>query len=416
VDDARLSLARREVAVVLADQDRLGVDGLRELAASSDDCAVIALSSGGPAAWRDALIAGAAAWFERPLPEPGRLVEAVRSALASRSERARDADAGAGGDDGFLWRSPAMRRVAAEVARLAPTQVTVLVTGETGTGKEGVARALHRRGDRSGEFVEVNCGALPPELVESELFGHERGAFTGATERRPGLVANAAHGTLFLDEIGDLRRDLQVKLLRFLDTGRYRAVGATGPERESHVRLVAATHRDLAAAVEEGSFRADLYHRLSAAQIRIPALRDRPEDVALLVAHFLHQGISADGLVARGIQADALDALVAAPWPGNVRQLRNVVRAASLAAQPGPRIRRADLPDLGPQLVRANPAGTTDVMDRPWKEARAHQIEAFGRAYVAHQLAQHGTVSAAARASGMTVANFCRLRDRVKPL
>jgi DNA-binding NtrC family response regulator len=242
--------------------------------------------------------------------------------------RSRSIDPGGGASDGMLGRSPALERLRSELARAAPTGLPILLLGESGTGKELAAESIHASSGRRGKLVPVNCGALSPDVVESTLFGHERGAFTGADARKTGLFEEAAGGTLFLDEIGELPRDLQPKLLRALETGRIRPVGAAG-ERAVHVRIVAATHRDLAAAVDDGAFRLDLYHRLSAIELRVPPLRERAEDIPLLARHFLDAtGVGGPG---RSFTPEGVAAMARHPWPGNVRELRNAVtRAAHL--------------------------------------------------------------------------------------
>jgi two-component system nitrogen regulation response regulator GlnG len=220
--------------------------------------------------------------------------------------------------------------VLARAAVVAPTRTPVLVTGESGTGKELLARALHELGPNpKGPFVAVNCGALSRELAESELFGHERGAFTGAADRRTGWFEEAADGTLVLDEIGELPLDLQPKLLRILETGRLRRVGGTG-ERPVSVRIVAMTHRDLRRDVRNGgaSFRLDLFHRLAGFELALPPLRRRLGDVPALARHFLGEIESEVGT--RYIDPAALDRLSAHDWPGNVRELRNVIRQAAI--------------------------------------------------------------------------------------
>jgi len=221
-----------------------------------------------------------------------------------------------------------LRLLLARAARVAPTRIPVLVTGESGTGKELLARVLHELGPQpKGPFVAVNCGTLARELAESQLFGHERGAFTGAGSRRPGWFEEAAGGTLVLDEIGELPMDLQPKLLRVLETGRIRRVGGSG-ETAVEVRVLATTLRDLRRDSQRGSFRLDLFHRLAGFELRLPALRDRPGDVLALARHFLDE--FKPDLGPRVVTAEAATKLLAHDWPGNVRELRHVIRRAAL--------------------------------------------------------------------------------------
>jgi two-component system nitrogen regulation response regulator GlnG len=228
----------------------------------------------------------------------------------------------------IIGEDQALRSVLVRAARVAPTTMPVLVTGESGTGKELLARALHELGPApAGPFVAVNCGALPRELAESELFGHERGAFTGAAARRPGWFEEASGGTLVLDEIGELPLELQPKLLRVLETGRLRRVGGSG-EAAVRVRVVAMTLRDLEGEVARRAFRGDLYYRLAGFHLALPPLRQRPDDIPLLAQHFLRE--LEPELGPRRLEAGALAALRAARWVGNVRELRNVVRRAAV--------------------------------------------------------------------------------------
>jgi DNA-binding NtrC family response regulator len=223
---------------------------------------------------------------------------------------------------------PVLRAVLARARLVAPTRTPVLVTGESGTGKELLARALHELGPSpAGPFVTVNCGALPRELAESELFGHERGAFTGAGARRTGWFEEASGGTLVLDEIGELPPDIQPKLLRVLETGRIRRVGGIG-ESPVRVRVLALTLRDLPVLAEQGGFRLDLYHRLAGFALRLPPLRQRPADLPALVARFLEE--LAPELGPRTVEPSALARLASHHWPGNVRELRNVIRRAAI--------------------------------------------------------------------------------------
>jgi DNA-binding NtrC family response regulator len=255
------------------------------------------------------------------------------------------------------------------IRRVAPYEVPVLILGETGTGKELVAAALHRLSRRRGaRFEAVNCGALTRELLLSELFGHERGAFTGAVERRPGLLREADGGTVFLDEVGELTPDAQAMLLRFLGTGEVRAVGASRA-RHVDVRVIAATHRDLRAAVSAGHFREDLYYRVRRVVLAIPPLRARLDDLPLLVEHIRHQVTARHGLAIAGITEPAFDRLAAYRWPGNVRELEAVLEESMLIRGQG-RLRAEDL-TLPEAPAAANGAALLGALTRP---ARAAEV------------------------------------------
>ena len=263
------------------------------------------------------------------LPKPFDLKELIshlRRALSTPSET----NDGTAADEireeaqPLIGRSPAMQEVYRAMARLMNTDLTVMITGESGTGKELVARALHDYGRRkAGPFVAVNMAAIPRELIESELFGHEKGAFTGATARAAGKFEQARGGTLFLDEIGDMPIEAQTRLLRVLQEGEYTAVGATGA-RKADVRIVSATHQDLRTHIRNGLFREDLFYRLNVAPIRLPPLRERLQDVPDLVRGFLKQAVE-DGLARKTISKEAIEALKLHSWPGNVRELQNLV-------------------------------------------------------------------------------------------
>lgn len=283
------------------------------------------------------------------LPKPfdlSELVNVVKRALAQRGERKSLPVADAGDEKlPIVGRSPAMQEIYRTVARLMNTDLTVMINGESGTGKELVARALHDFGRRrGGPFVAVNMAAIPRELIESELFGHEKGSFTGATMRVTGRFEQAEGGTLFLDEIGDMPIEAQTRLLRVLQDGRYTTVGGRTPIK-SNVRIIAATHRDLQSMIKSGIFREDLYYRLNVVPIRIPPLRQRIEDIPELIAHFLSQA-AADGLPTKNIEPAAVDRLKAYRWPGNVRELENLVkRLVALYSEPsiGPAIIEMEL-------------------------------------------------------------------------
>jgi DNA-binding NtrC family response regulator len=236
-------------------------------------------------------------------------------------------------DHGMVAASDAMKRILAQLDRVAPTGASVLITGESGVGKSALARRLHDRSDRaSGPFVALNCAALPTSLVESELFGVKRGAFTDAREDRPGLLREAHGGTLFLDEIGDMPIEVQPKLLYAIETGRVRPVGGSG-EATVDARIVAATHRDLRAAVTEGAFREDLLYRLDVLRVHVPPLRDRPDDLLPLIDVLFGEVCRRIGRLDLRLSRGALDALARHPWPGNVRELRNALERAAVLAE-----------------------------------------------------------------------------------
>ncbi len=280
-----------------------------------------------------------------------------------------------------VFASDVMQRLLQLVEKVAPTNATILITGESGCGKEIFARAVHHHSLRASKsWVDVNCAALPENLLESELFGHERGAFSGADSAKQGLFELANHGTLFLDEIGDLEPRMQVKLLRVLDGASYYRVG--GVKKVSvDVRLVAATNQDLKLAVKEGRFRSDLYHRLSQIPISIPSLRDRRDDIVPLALHYLEQQ-----KCSYPFSKQVLAKLCAYDWPGNIRELRNVVMRASVFAA-GPEITVADLPDefaqdtfsAGLQRFSALPDLERTAILAALDESRGHQQKAADR-------------------------------------
>jgi len=254
----------------------------------------------------------------------------------------------------IVGEAPAMQDVFRAIGRLSQSQITVLITGESGTGKELIARALHNNSPRSNRpFIAINTAAIPKDLLESEFFGHERGAFTGAQMQRKGRFEQADNGTLFLDEIGDMPADLQTRLLRVLQDGQFYRVGGISPVQVD-VRIIAATHQDLDRAVSEGRFREDLYHRLNVIRMRVPSLRERREDIPVLLRHFLRMTAEELKTEVKELRADVLQQLCAYSWPGNVRQLENACRWLTVMA-PGREIHPEDLPPPFRALAAVSP-------------------------------------------------------------
>ena len=296
-----------------------------------------------------------------------------------------------------------MRLVFTRIERVAPLDVPVLILGESGTGKELVAAAIHQlSGRRAARFEAINCGGLTPELLRSELFGHERGAFTGAVERHPGLLTTAHGGTVFLDEVGDLAPEAQVMLLRFLAEGEVRPVGSTRATR-ADVRVVAATHRDLTRYMREERFREDLFYRLRRVVLTVPALRERPEDLPLLVEHFRRQVNARHQLAIEGLTPGALRRLAAHRWPGNVRELEAVVEEAMIFAARG----CAPVRNL---TLNAAAEGPGMALGRVSSGEPKHELS--GRQHVALELARtHGSVTRSQLAAACRISGELARRD-----
>jgi DNA-binding NtrC family response regulator len=341
-EEALRAAASEAVDLVLSDQRMPGLDGLeltRRLRAGSDPPAVILMTAYGtiPQAV-DAVRSGAADYLTKPLESPAALRRRVRSLLGRRREGRRR-------ERRLLTRDPAVLEVLALADRAAATDATVLVGGESGTGKELLARRIHELSPRSaGPFVVVDAAALPESLAESELFGHEKGAFTGADSLHRGRFEQAHGGTLFLDEVGELAEPLQAKLLRALEERVIERVGGSRPI-PADLRLVAATHRDLEREVAAGRFRADLFYRLNVVHLVLPPLRERPGDLELLVPRLVESLAERLGVPVRPVSEAAMERLAVHSWPGNVRELRNALERALIAAT-GPEIGPADLPPL----------------------------------------------------------------------
>jgi len=340
----------------------------------------------------------------------------IRFSPVSEEVQLRPAEADRFGE--ILGGSRPMREVYGLLEKLAPSELSLVIEGDTGTGKELVARALHDRGRRKdGQLVVFDCSAFPTDLLESELFGHEKGAFSGAVRTHRGVFERADAGTLFLDEIGELDIRLQPKLLRALETGEFRRVGGERPI-QTDVRVLAATNRDLGQMVADGSFRQDLYFRLAKVRIPLPPLRERREDIPMLAEHFVREHAGPDdGFARRRFSPEALECLAAYDWPGNVRELRNAVERAVTFAEdevlaPG---------DLPAEVTGRPGAGEGPVpalsdstrLKMPFKDAKERILASFEREYVVELLRRHGmNVSAAAREAGLDRRHIYRLLDK----
>ena len=353
-DEALAALATSPADLVLCDVRMPVMDGMtfvERFSANGNGALVVMMSAYGDA---DTAIAamqrGAYDWIQKPF-RAEEIILVVRKAmerekLRQRVRRLEEELSSLRSANGSIVGASESMRGAIDVARkVAPHPSTVLLTGESGTGKELVARLIHQECPRaSGPFVAVNCGAIPEALLESELFGHEKGAFTSASREKAGLFEEAHEGTLFLDEIGELPSALQVKLLRALQEGEIRRVGANA-SRPVDVRVVAATNRDLQADVTTGRFRADLFYRINVVAIALPPLRSRPEDIPDLVQHFIARGAARLDLPVAGISPSAMRVLAEHSWPGNVRELENAIERALVLSEGG-RIEVSHLPDL----------------------------------------------------------------------
>lgn len=326
-----------------------GLDLLSTLKAKGSDATVIVMSAyGNHEQALEAIVLGAYDYVSKPF-SPEEVLLCLRKAeerenLRRENRVLRQEIQNSAKFENILSKSPQMAAIFRTIAKVADYKTTVLVTGESGVGKELVARALHSRSSRrGGPFVAINCGAIPEALLESELFGHKKGAFTDAVSDRKGLFEEASGGTLFLDEIGELPLQLQVKLLRVLEDERIRRLGET-KDLQVDVRIVAATHRDLAAEARAGRFREDLFYRLNVLHIHVPPLRDRREDIALLVEYFVERNNQRLGTNISGLDGEARRLLYEYAWPGNVRELENTVERAMVLAD-GSKIMAAELPE-----------------------------------------------------------------------
>ncbi len=407
-------LRRPEVGVLVTDLMMPGLDGqelLRTARSMRPDVEVVLMTAYGTVeAAVSAMKDGAYDFITKPLKRHA-LVKTVQRAMEHRALMAENealkaqlADLGAPGGRTLIGQSPAFRALMETLRQAAAAHATVLLVGESGTGKELAARALHELSPRaSGPFVAVNCGAIPETLLEAELFGVEKGAFTGALARREGRFERAHGGTLFLDEVGELSLSAQVKLLRVLQEGEIERLGGSGPITVD-VRVVSATRRELPREVAEGRFREDLYYRLNVVEVRIPPLASRREDVPLLADHFLRRFAAKNAKPLRGLSAEALQALEDYAWPGNVRELEHAVERAVVLA-------RGEVLEVGdfPESVRTGPRGAAGQVvipiGTPMEEVERRLI---------HETLRHtgGDKTMAARLLGIAARTIYRKLER----
>lgn len=357
----------------------------------------------------EAMRIGVLDYLLKPLKVEGLLtrLELIRERQALKAEvnflRAAMSRLDAG--EGLLGQSPCMTAVQQLIGQVAETRGTVLITGESGTGKEVVARQIHRHSTLTkGQFVAINCGAVPENLLESELFGHKKGAFTGALADKPGLFAVANEGTLFLDEIGEMPKSLQVKLLRVLQEREVVPVGDTRPLKVN-LRVIAATNRDLASDVASGLFRQDLYYRINVVEVRMPPLRERPEDIPLLVRHFIEKYTRELRKPMRLLSNEACRRLVRYPWPGNVRELENIIERAIILSK---NIECIDIDDLPLSFQRGG--GEPEVSQR-----LEDAVKQFSRSHILGVLATAlGDKKDAARLLGMSLSSLYRKLEELE--
>ncbi len=414
--EALREVARTNFDLAILDVMMPGMDGvelLRRIKEAHPDTEVIMFTGLAQVATAvNCMKFGAFDYISKPF-EPDELRRAVARALEHRAQRLAGETLKPPGDeryrlDRMVGQSPAMQQVYRLIAQCAATHSTVLITGESGTGKELVARAIHHNSLRSaGPFVTVDCSSLAEPLLESELFGHARGAFSGAVARKKGMVEVAEDGTLFLDEIGNIPLSIQTKLLRVIQEHEFRAVGDTRVQ-PANFRLVAATNKDLAAMAAEGSFASDLYYRLAVFPIHVPPLRERREDIPALAHHFLQRAARELGKDAEAISEAAMSALVAHDWPGNVRQLENaLVRAVILCSDKVLRAAHLD------GVVDARPGDAQDVprtgeeLKQLKKQLREKSVEELERQFVIEALKRNDwNVTRSALDTAMLRANF----------
>ncbi|MBL7685212.1 MAG: sigma-54-dependent Fis family transcriptional regulator [Deltaproteobacteria bacterium] len=412
-------IAREPIAVVLLDLNlpRLsGFEILEFIRSNRPDTEVVVIT--GRAKIEDAVKAlklGAFDYLVKPFDSFELVLSCIRQAyekyqLKRKVKQLEAQQVSADQYEGLIGRSYVMQEIYRTIQNIGPSTSSVLLLGESGTGKELIARAIHRSSPRKDKpFVVINCSAIPETLMESELFGHVRGAFTGATQDKKGLFEEADGGTVFLDEIGEIPLSIQVKLLRVLQEREIRKVG--GAQNKSiNVRIIAATHQDLSQMIEKGSFREDLYYRLNVITIHLPALRQRIEDIPQLAYHFLKKMSQRVGKTVDQISLDALQTLQFYAWPGNVRELENIIeRCVVLCADSVVQVK-----DLPPKLLTKNFFFSVNeefqLSDLSYKEAKQKALDIFHRNYLKHLLGDsHGNITLASEKAGLDRSNFKKI-------
>jgi len=384
-----------------------GLEVLKRLKAADVSVPVVILSGHGTVKTAvEATKLGAFDFIEKP-PESDRILLVARNALSQRRLVEENRQLRLSFDERYriVGQSPAIEKVMEATRRAAPTSATVLIMGESGVGKELVARAIHRNSLRREEaFVQVNCAAIPEELIESELFGHEKGSFTGATEKQIGKFEQAHKGTIFLDEVGDMSLRTQAKVLRVLQEGEVERIGSQ-KTIQVDVRVIAATNHDLEAAIEKGSFREDLYFRLSVIPIRVPPLRERPQDLPLLVRHFIDVLAREENFRRKTIPAETMEALKRHPWRGNVRELKNAIERLMIMI-PDDEVRLQDLAEVLRRPGESQPPPEQQGSLKDFKEASE-------RSFLVQKLRECGwNISATAAAIGTPRSNLYKKLDQ----
>lgn len=430
-EEALRVIQRRAFDIVLSDlylPDVSGVELCKAALERSSRCLVIVMT-GNPSVASNVEVLRAGAWDYLPKPFSATHLEiligrAAHTTLVGRENDGSSADSLADDSDAPIGVSPSFVRCLALARRVADTDASVFITGETGAGKEMIAQYIHRHSRRrTRPIVAVNCAAFPEGLLESEMFGHVRGSFTGAVRDKAGLLETASGGSMFLDELTEMPKSLQAKLLRVIQDGVVRRVGSNTTSTVVNVRFVAASNRDPDQAVREGVLREDLYYRLRVVPIAIPPLRERPEDVELLAQHFLRrywrQHRDGESRVPT-FAPDAIDALRRHPWPGNVRELQNAIEHAVVLLDPGQSVHGSDIPLNGSRATlptaSAEPSGLelpADLLQESYHAARDRIIAQFERRYIdALVAAADGNMSKAARLAGVDRTTLYRLMER----